>query len=159
MSQDKEQIKPAWVDESIPALEVNIADKSRLRKLKQKEKEDVIKADEFANRLRQQHSKLTNHSDLFNWAKVEEPKDQSRKQSEAITATSEDLDPISLLLQSNTQIFSKQSSVLKPGHLSFQKLVNANYGHEHQSVVTSLNFHPSESILMTSGLDRKVKLF
>ena len=37
--------------------------------------------------------------------------------------------------------------------------MNANYGHEHESVVSSLNFHPSENILMTSGLDRKVKLF
>lgn len=26
-------------------------------------------------------------------------------------------------------------------------------------MVSSMNFHPSENILMTSGLDRKVKLF
>jgi len=38
-------------------------------------------------------------------------------------------------------------------------MVNGNYGHEHQSIVSSLCFHPSENILMTSGLDRKVKLF
>lgn len=38
-------------------------------------------------------------------------------------------------------------------------MVNANYGHEHESVVTSVNFHPTENILLTSGLDRKVKLF
>lgn len=38
-------------------------------------------------------------------------------------------------------------------------MVNANYGHEHESVVSSINFHPSENILLTSGLDRKVKLF
>ena len=37
--------------------------------------------------------------------------------------------------------------------------MNANNGHEHQSVVSSVCFHPGESILMTSGLDRKVKLF
>lgn len=38
-------------------------------------------------------------------------------------------------------------------------MVNANYGHEHESVVSSISFHPEENILMTSGLDRKVKLF
>jgi hypothetical protein len=38
-------------------------------------------------------------------------------------------------------------------------MVNANYGYEHGSVVTSLCFHPTENILMTSGLDRKVKMF
>jgi hypothetical protein len=38
-------------------------------------------------------------------------------------------------------------------------MVNGNYGHEHESIVASLSFHPTENILMTSGLDRKVKLF
>ena len=37
--------------------------------------------------------------------------------------------------------------------------MNANFGYEHESVVSSINFHPRENILMTSGLDRKVKLF
>lgn len=37
--------------------------------------------------------------------------------------------------------------------------MNANFGHQHDSVVSSLQFHPNENILMTSGLDRKVKLF
>ena len=38
-------------------------------------------------------------------------------------------------------------------------MVNSNYGHEHESIVSSINFHPLENILMTGGLDRKVKLF
>ena len=37
--------------------------------------------------------------------------------------------------------------------------MNANCGHEHQSIVSSLSFHPREDLLMTSGLDRKVKIF
>uniref|UniRef100_A0A7S3FW26 Uncharacterized protein n=1 Tax=Strombidium rassoulzadegani TaxID=1082188 RepID=A0A7S3FW26_9SPIT len=71
----------------------------------------------------------------------------------------EELDPIQKLLQSSTPLFKRSTLVLKPEHIKFQKLVNANYGHEHQSIVSSVCFHPSENILMTSGLDRKVKLF
>ena len=71
----------------------------------------------------------------------------------------EDDDPILALLRSNTSVFSKNEVILKSGHLKFSKMVNANYGHEHESIVSSLNFHPSENIIMTSGLDRKVKLF
>ena len=37
--------------------------------------------------------------------------------------------------------------------------MHANNGHEHESIISSVCFHPRESILMTSGLDRKVKLF
>ena len=57
-SKDQQELKPAWVDESINEVKVNINDKARLRKLKSKEKEDSIKANEFASRLREQHSKV-----------------------------------------------------------------------------------------------------
>ena len=93
--------------------------------------------------------KIIGQNDVFNWAK-EVPKE---KEEEVVE------DPIQALLQSNTSIFQHDSTMFKANKLDFQKLVNANNGHEHQSVVTSLNFHPSENILMTSGLDRKVKLF
>ena len=57
-SKDQQELKPAWVDESINEVKVNINDKARLRKLTSKEKEDSIKANEFASRLREQHSKV-----------------------------------------------------------------------------------------------------
>lgn len=73
---------------------------------------------------------------------------------------SEVIDPIQALLQSNTPIIEKKTtSNFKQHNLNFTKMVNANYGHEHESIVSSINFHPSENILLTSGLDRKVKLF
>ncbi len=67
-------------------------------------------------------------------------------------------DPIGNLLKSNTAVFSRSEDVLKSGTLKYAKLRNANAASQHQSVVTSMNFHPSENILMTAGLDRKAKL-
>lgn len=48
--------------------------------------------------------------------------------------------------------------VLSAGKIGFQKLPHANYGHEHDSIVSSLCFHPRENLLLTTGLDRQAKL-
>lgn len=67
-------------------------------------------------------------------------------------------DPIGELLKSNTAIYSKNTEMLKSGTLRYSKLRNANAASQHQSVVTSMSFHPSDNLLMTAGLDRKAKL-
>ena len=53
----------------------------------------------------------------------------------------------------------RETDTLKPNKLMFEKLPHANYGYQHASVLTDLSFHPSEDLLMTAGLDRKVRLF
>lgn len=135
-------------------MKINIAETSRLRKLKKSEAEDKIQGTEYVSRLKEQYNKLLGDNDLFNWAAPKQPSEQPN----AAGASAND-DPILALLQSNTSVFSKNEVILKSGHLRFSKMINANYGHEHESIVSSLNFHPSENIVMTSGLDRKVKLF
>ena len=67
-------------------------------------------------------------------------------------------DPIGALLKSNTAIFSRNEDLLKGGSLKFAKLRNANAASQHQSVVSSMSFHPTENLLLTAGLDRKAKL-
>ena len=71
---------------------------------------------------------------------------------------SEDSDPIGALLKSNTAIFSRSEDMLQSGNLKFSKLRNANAASQHQSIVSSMSFHPSENLLLTAGLDRKAKL-
>lgn len=115
---------------------------------------------EYQSRLRDQQEKLAGSNDLFSWARTQTTKDSSRKESlvtDSLQAS--ELDPIQKLLQSTTAVFENKSSVLKTEKLVFSKLVNANYGHEHGSVITSTCFHPTENLLLTSGLDRKVKIF
>ena len=67
-------------------------------------------------------------------------------------------DPIGRLLKSNTAIFGRSEDLLKNGTLQYNKLRNANAASQHQSVVTCMDFHPTENLLLTSGLDRKAKL-
>jgi WD40 repeat protein len=67
-------------------------------------------------------------------------------------------DPLAQLLRSNTKVFSSHSKQLLPSTLDFKKLKNANSGHNHQSCLTSLSWHPREDMLLTCGLDRKCKL-
>lgn len=95
---------------------------------------------------------MLSNSELFKWArKVDEPK------SGAASDPVQD-DPIAALLQSNTNVFKKNQMVLSAGKIAFQKLPHANYGHEHESVLSSLCFHPRENLLLTTGLDRQAKL-
>lgn len=122
--------------------------------MKREEAEDKINGREYSSRLKEQYNKIVGSNELFSWANAESTEDDTRKPS----AVEAELDPISALLQSNTKIFSK-TELLNANHLKFSKLVNANYGHEHESITSSISFHPSQNILMSSGLDRKVKLF
>ena len=95
---------------------------------------------------------MLSNSDLFKWArKVDEPKSGA-----AANATEED--PIAALLQSNANVFKRNQMVLSAGKIAFQKLPHANYGNEHDSVLSSLCFHPRENSLLTTGLDRQAKL-
>ena len=77
--------KPAWTDDTVGQLKVDIASQSRLRKLKTSEKEDSISGVEFSKRLKQQHESMTNGSELFNWAQPNQPEqstaDNTRKGS------------------------------------------------------------------------------
>ena len=67
-------------------------------------------------------------------------------------------DPIGSLLKSNTAIFCEKQELLQSGTIKNQRLKNALATSQHQSVVTSMAWHPSENLLLTSGLDRKAKL-
>ena len=43
---------------------------SRLRKLKQSEKEKKISGKEYSSRLKEQYSKIIGQSEIFDWANV-----------------------------------------------------------------------------------------
>ena len=152
---------------------------SRLRKLKRTEDEAVIEGSEYATRLKEHYLKMQGEHSMFDWAKPRQEEAQRKavfeQQShsdrlasstpkkmlaDSGSESSDDgsEDPIGDLLRSNTAIFSKNNEILKSGTLNYTKLRNANATSQHQSVVTSLSFHPSENLLMTAGLDRKAKL-
>mmetsp|Transcript_7775 Transcript_7775/g.9366 ORF Transcript_7775/g.9366 Transcript_7775/m.9366 type:complete len:158 (+) Transcript_7775:195-668(+) len=144
-----------------------------MRKLKKTEDEQVIAGSEYASRLKDHYiARMQGESAMFDWARPKEAQqrklshaddeEQQAKPGSKMIPGSDDSeesdDPIGNLLKSNTAIFSRSEDILKNGTLKFQKLRNANAASQHQSIVSSMSFHPSENLLMTSGLDRKAKL-
>lgn len=96
--------------------QVSLDGVSRLRKLKQKEKKEVVNAVEFERRLKDQYKTITEGgtagNGLFNWAKNTEEKGGQTNEDEFD-------DPIARLLKTNTRVFSKQSTIFKSGKLHF----------------------------------------
>lgn len=153
-------MKPAWVDEADEKLKVDISKQSRTRKLMQTEDETQIDGLDYAQRL-QKLKEVQTSSALFDWAKPEKQEQKGFRAFSTEVDESSDDDPIGQLLKSNTSLFSKAGSAsLKSGTLDFTKLRNACIPkHQHKSVVTSVNFHPTEENLMvTTGLDRRAKI-
>jgi len=145
-----------------------------MRKLKKTEDEKVIGGADYATRLKEHYVSATQgeHS-MFAWAAGDVEKKERRSSSMADDDTAavagskplldssddeDEDDPIDALLKSNTAIFSRGDDVLKSGSLKYSKLRNANAATQHSSIVSSMSFHPTENLLMTSGLDRKAKL-
>ncbi|TNV73453.1 hypothetical protein FGO68_gene12597 [Halteria grandinella] len=155
-SVNSDGVVPAWSDASVDKLQVNIEDRSRLRKLKKEEGETLVTGDIYMKRLQDHYNTTSGAADLFAWAKPQPPKPSHH--SENI----DEEDPITQLLKSNTSVFSSHTTgLLKPGQrLDYTKLQHANNGSYHASVVTAVEFHPSEEgLLATAGLDRKVQLY
>lgn len=51
------------------------------------------------------------------------------------------------------------SARLAPGILETSRLKDANQHEPHESVVRSVEFHPDGQLLMTAGLDKRIRLF
>ena len=60
--------RPAWQDNSMKALQVDIEGKAKLRKLKQTEKEKNVDGVAYQERLKEQYMKIIGQNDVFNWA-------------------------------------------------------------------------------------------
>ena len=87
---------------------MNIEDSSRLRKLKKEEGETHVSGETYMKRLQEHYTTTTAAGDLFAWAKPQQV------QQDAVE--SEDEDPITKLLKSNTKAFSRNTiGLLKPG--------------------------------------------
>ena len=68
-------------------------------------------------------------SSLFKWA-FEQDNETTMDNTRKASAINEE-DPIAALLASNQSILETRSFNFAPHKLNFQKMVNANYGHEH----------------------------
>lgn len=56
-------------------------------------------------------------------------------------------------------ILQKQTRLLPQDTLDVVRMRDANWRDTHQSIVTSVDWHPNGQVMLTSGLDKTLKLF
>lgn len=141
--------KPAWQDEEDDKLQINISDgASRLRKLRREEDETAVTGAEFERRLRAQFTKLAPAAD---WAKPVQP------------ATSDNGEGGDGMMK-NVDFLRDAASIVKGGRiarglLKVRRVKDANIADPSKAVVQSVQWHPNGSVVMTAGMDKKVRLF
>lgn len=138
--------KAKWIDEEDEKVKVNLNKKNHLKKLKKDNKETEITAGEYQERIRDYYKKIVSSSEIYKWA----------EESTESTQTND----LEALLQTNKAITEKKT-LNEVNILPIIKMPKiTKEGGSHSSIVTSLNFHPIEhNIVLTTGLDKKVKLF
>lgn len=147
-AQPSNKRKPAWDDPDDATLQVPIARAARLRKLRQHREEMAVAGDEYERRLRQQHAKLHPRTA---WADL----DRTQGPEEAL----EGLEPSSQALVRRAGGLVARSSTLPPGLLEISRLKDANAASPSDAVVRAARFHPQGRLLMTAGLDKRLKFF
>ncbi|KAK9830432.1 hypothetical protein WJX72_011741 [[Myrmecia] bisecta] len=129
--------QPAWEDADDATVEVNVASRNRLRKLRQSEEEVALAGVEYEQRLRCQHVKMHPRT---SWA-------------------SRDADQQPATLLTGTAPLLGRSTVLAPGLLETTRVKDANQHEPSKSVVRSVEFHSAGQLLLTAGLDKQLRIF
>ena len=105
----------------------------------------------FSKRLRKLQQKIAenNKNDLYKWAYNEESEDKEESKDNLLTS----------LIKTNTKIASSSSFNLPKSLLDFTRLAHVNYKDSHDGVVNALEFHPSNNLLLSGSLDKRLKLY
>ncbi|KAM6551489.1 hypothetical protein CsatB_001297 [Cannabis sativa] len=158
--------KPVWVDEEEQRAKINIAKVNRLRKLRKEEDESVISGSEYVSRLRAQHAKLNPGTE---WAQLDRKArgdgyssdDESLdEEHQAVLARGyKDVEGVDDILRRNEDVVVRSSAKLLPGLLEFSRLVDANAQEPSKGPIHSVQFHRNAQLLLTAGLDRRLRFF
>ncbi|KAI0576622.1 WD40 repeat-like protein [Pyrenophora tritici-repentis] len=161
---DDEDSKPAWEDSDDERLVVSLASVPQLKKLRETTDDDMVNGKEYARRLRKQYERLYPTPD---WAvhatgmtnkkrRRTMNEDESDDESASDMDVDEDLStqPLARLLKdadilSRTSRGTAKRRKLQAGSINIQRLKDvAKAG---PSAITSLSFHPTYPLLLSSG--------
>ena len=135
-------------------ISVDLASGShRLAKLAKQGDEETgsrISGKEYEKRLREQYQKMKD-SKTVSW--VKKLREEEGASLEDDTAEHQMKKVGGLLLQKGSL------KRIPPGRLEITKLADANKTQPSKSVVNAVEFHPAGQLLMTAGLDRRVRFF
>ncbi|KAG1327971.1 U3 small nucleolar RNA-associated protein 18 [Cocos nucifera] len=159
----EEEKKPAWVDDEEERTEVDIVKVGRLRKLRKEADERVISGADYVARLRAQHAKLNPGTE---WARTDRKNarvgasdDESDDESGVTVAHGyEDVEGDDIL-RSNDELVVKGRDKLLPRLLEYSRLMNANSEEPSNGPINSVQFHRNGQLLLTAGLDRRLRFF
>ncbi|KAH8814872.1 U3 small nucleolar RNA-associated protein-like protein [Xylogone sp. PMI_703] len=153
----------AWEDSDDDRLAISLASNPRLRKLRVKEAEDVISGREYTNRLRRQYERLNPVPEWAIQASSRPAKRRRRSSAGSFSSiSSDDMDvddsdlstlPLARLLQSTNPLTQTAQGTkrakLRPEVLDIQR--TREIPMTQPSAVTSLSFHPTYPVLLSSG--------
>mmetsp|Transcript_17016 Transcript_17016/g.28701 ORF Transcript_17016/g.28701 Transcript_17016/m.28701 type:complete len:535 (+) Transcript_17016:177-1781(+) len=161
--------KPAWVDPDDDEVVVEVAKKSRTRKLRRNEEEETLEGGEYVERLRAEHQRLNPRT---NWAELASERRARKRRQVALNGghgsdseeEEEEEDDEELITASTRTAgrLTKSSAVggrLPRGELQVSRLKDANQMEPSKAVVRSVQFHLNGQLLLTAGLDKSLRLF
>ena len=142
-------------------LTVNLNKTNKLRKLKKEIGESKITSEEYELRIRDHYNNMNNikNNDLYKWAEDEENEDANTND---ISGANQEGDDLENLLRTNKSILNENKILTNSNNLKYQPCpqVTKLPGYQHISIMSTINFHPNKKeILLTSGLDKKLKIF
>ena len=159
------QRKPVWVDDEEEKTNINISNVNRLRKLRKAEDESLISGSDYVARLRAQHAKLNPGTE---WAQRDsrskayssDDDESSDEENGVVVAPGhKDVESVDDILRTNEDLVVKNGTKLLPGLLEYSKLVDANAEDPSNGPINSVQFHRNAQLLLTAGLDRRVRFF
>ena len=148
-------------EETKEKLTINLNKTNKLRKLKKEIGESKITSEEYELRIRDHYNNLNNikNNDLYKWAEDEENEDANTND---ISGANQEGDDLENLLRTNKSILNENKILTNSNNLKYQPCpqVTKLPGYQHISIMSTINFHPNKKeILLTSGLDKKLKIF
>ncbi|OAL51876.1 WD40 repeat-like protein [Pyrenochaeta sp. DS3sAY3a] len=162
---EDEHDKPAWEDSDDERLVVSLASVPQLRKLRETADDDAVNGKEYARRLRKQYERLYPTPDWASHATGQKNKKRRRtmdeEESDMESGSDMDVDeedlstqPLAKLLK-DADILSRASRSLvkrrklQAGTIDIQRLKDVSKAGP--SAITSLSFHPTYPLLLSSG--------
>ncbi|EIW86071.1 WD40 repeat-like protein [Coniophora puteana RWD-64-598 SS2] len=148
----------AWADPDDTNVEVSLASKNRLRKLRDAPSEDVVGGREYERRLRRQFERINPTPE---WASNARRKLQGKRRRGSQSGSEDEEDMLPDLLASTGAIGRTNIKTLSPGTLAVERLRDANDAARAEGEIKSLQFHPSPEVpvLMVASADRRLRLF
>ncbi|XP_023733375.1 U3 small nucleolar RNA-associated protein 18 homolog [Lactuca sativa] len=150
-TEDHAPRKPVWVDEEEEKTNINISNVNRLRKIRKEEDKKLISGSEYVSRLRAHHMKLNPSTD---WARPD-----SRERIYNSDDSDQENGDFDGILQTMEDLVVSGSSKLLPGLLEYSRLVDANAQDPSSGPINSVQFHRNGQLLLTGGLDKKLRFF